>query len=334
MVRRRLSDAERASAAGTPDAGHTLTDVVGTLVRRDVSTLVVEPRRGPHVEIAVSDVVAAKEIPPSPGRRGRPHRAVTVSDLEELMVDGWRPLEVERRGRWLLRAGEGYTRRANSCLVLGPTERETVTALDDIITWYRERGLPPLLQVPLAPGFGPQDDDFVREVTALAWQVTSPTLVMTAASAEVSDRGTEPSARSLDVEVDADITPEWWQLADERARSHDAVARRILTGSPNQAFVTVREEGVTVAHGRMALAQGWGGLFEVAVTPERRRRGLARALVGRCADEAARRGARSLYLQVGAENTPAVALYKSLGFTVHHTYVYLRAPEPASPRTA
>ena len=31
-----------------------------------------------------------------------------------------------------------------------------------------------------------------------------------------------------------------------------------------------------------------------------------------------------MYLQVAADNAPAIALYESLGFTTHHRYVYLQ----------
>ena len=46
---------------------------------------------------------------PSPG----------VAALERLAARSWRGLEEQRYGDWLLRAGGGFTGRANSVLVLG-----------------------------------------------------------------------------------------------------------------------------------------------------------------------------------------------------------------------
>lgn len=324
MVRRRLSDAERASAAGTPDAGHTLTDVVGTLVRRDVSTLVVEPRRGPHVEIAVSDVVAAKEIPPSPSRRDHPHRAISTSDLQEVMNDGWLAEEGHWLGRWLLRASGGYTKRANSCLTLGAPPGPVEQALDSVRAWYAERNQPALLQVPLPAGVRASDDDLVRFARSCGWQATSPTLVMTASTAYVLESAArEPRAT---VELSTGITPTWWHLVDDRTREHESVARALLTRSPEQIFATAFDGGNPVAHARMASAQGWGGLFDITTAPEQRRRGFARSVVEACASVARKRDALSLYLQVSAANEGAIELYDRLGFTTHHTYVYLEAP--------
>ncbi|NPA27215.1 MAG: ribosomal protein S18-alanine N-acetyltransferase [Chloroflexi bacterium] len=54
----------------------------------------------------------------------------------------------------------------------------------------------------------------------------------------------------------------------------------------------------------------------VAVAPDHRRRGLARALMDRALREACAQGARQVDLEVRADNQAALALYHSLGFQV------------------
>ena len=67
---------------------------------------------------------------------------------------------------------------------------------------------------------------------------------------------------------------------------------------------------------------GFGGLW---VVPSARRSGLGLAVVGALLDWGAAQGATTAYLQVLANNSPAVALYQRLGFREHHRYRYLAA---------
>ena len=60
-------------------------------------------------------------------------------------------------------------------------------------------------------------------------------------------------------------------------------------------------------------------LINVAVTPGWQRKGIARALVQSCLDEAQRRGAEEVHLQVDADNSGARDLYQSLGFHITST---------------
>lgn len=331
MIRRRLSPDEIAAAAGTLDAVKTLTDAVGTVRSLDEGTVVLRTRRG-DVHVARADIVTAKALGPRPGRRGAPHRAVSVEDLEGLMVEGWPPHEREWLGRWMLRAADRYTGRANSALVLGEPGMSTDDALTAVRRWYDARSLPPMLQVPLAPGFSAEDDPLVRDAAILGWEAITPVRVMTAASAEVAMTGGSGHAAQHDgdgvasarLTVTDEPSDAWWGLVDERARSHEDAARRIMTGSIGQRFLMLSDGAGPLAHARLALSPGWAGLFVLATRPDVRRRGLARRLVQACGEEALRAQAPSMYLQVAADNSAAIALYESLGFTTHHTYVYLR----------
>jgi ribosomal-protein-alanine N-acetyltransferase len=68
---------------------------------------------------------------------------------------------------------------------------------------------------------------------------------------------------------------------------------------------------------------GWAGVYVVAdsaevltvgVVPTARRHGIARLLLARLLDEARRRGAREVFLEVRVDNTAALALYDREGF--------------------
>lgn len=60
---------------------------------------------------------------------------------------------------------------------------------------------------------------------------------------------------------------------------------------------------------------GEAELLTIAVAPEARRRGLGRKLVSRFVYQAQLRGAERAFLEVAADNTAAIRLYESAGFT-------------------
>jgi ribosomal-protein-alanine acetyltransferase len=64
------------------------------------------------------------------------------------------------------------------------------------------------------------------------------------------------------------------------------------------------------------MGTGQGDIQTVTVAPEARRQGLARTLLLQLLNEARRRGAQELFLEVRIDNEPAQALYRELGFEV------------------
>ncbi len=319
VVRHRL-------AVPDPATGATLTDVVGDLVALDEGSLTIDTRHGRRV-VERAAVTAAKIVPPRPSRRGAPHRALSVVDLERIKVDAWPAPEREPLGDWLLRAGGGLTHRANSALAVGSPGRPLADAVDTVARWYAARGLSPDLALPGPAGFDVGADPVGVELLARGWQAAIRSTTMTAAVPEV--RATVARGRKADDGIRIDVTdepPEGWLALFAARRGGDRdVARAILLGSPAQWFATAVDGDVVVGRARLAVAHGWGGLSAVEVVPSHRRRGLAGRLLEALLP--ALGPTRSLHLDVELDNLPARTLYRSLGFEDHHEYVNLVAPQ-------
>ncbi len=58
-------------------------------------------------------------------------------------------------------------------------------------------------------------------------------------------------------------------------------------------------------------------VLTLAVAPERQRRGIGRKLIDASLNEIQSRGGRRYFLEVAADNAPAIALYRSTGFRRH-----------------
>ena len=248
---------------------------------------------------------------------GQRRSPLGVADLELVAARGWQGLEPGRLGDWLLRAGGGFTGRANSALVVGDPGTTPSDAVDAVTGWYSARGLRPCAQLP-----GRQARAADAAFAAAGWDRDDDVLVLTAPVA------VHPPGR-----VPVDISPEpneaW--LAGYRYRGTElpAVARKVLTNAAEVAFAAVRLDPAPAplaAVARGVLTDGWLGVTAVTVDERHRRRGLATEVMAALQRWAAGRGAHSVYLQVVADNRPALALYRRAGFIEHHRYHYRRPP--------
>jgi len=73
-------------------------------------------------------------------------------------------------------------------------------------------------------------------------------------------------------------------------------------------------------------------ILTLAVESQARRKGVGRALLGESLRQAANAGARRMFLEVGADNAPAIALYCRSGFVKvgERPGYYRRADAPAT----
>ncbi len=296
-----------------PSGGPAMTDVLGVLSVWTGSSLVVEREDGEQVEIALSDVVAGKPVPP----RRPSSRRISPEQLQQICSNGWRAPIEEPLGDWLLRSGAGFTGRANSVLVAGDPGVTTTAALERVTGFYRERGQPPLAQVVVS-------SPWLRELECHGWgrarQDEADTVVQVSsiAAARRARRSTATSADRVDLADDIDES--WLAVYGKAAGVDPHVVRKVLT-TGDTCFARVGEPAVAI--GRGVVSGDWLGIAAVEVVARRRGEGLALAVVEALLAWGASRGAVSAYLQALATNDAALRLYAGYGFSTHHTYRYL-----------
>ncbi|EKA62811.1 N-acetyltransferase GCN5 [Janibacter hoylei PVAS-1] len=307
-----------------PACGPTLTDTVGELLRLDEETLTVRTRHG-DVTLRREHVVASRAIPPRPARRGAPHRAIGIEDLHLVMTRGQPGLAEARLGAkgagWLLRAGAGWTGRSNSALPVGDPGMPLDAAVDAVEAWYDERGLPPLLMLPRPPRARTADDPLGALLLVRGWRELPPADVLTGRTADLVAHVDPPAGVSLTssgapTRRGSRAAPPACATTSTRP-GRSSPCRRGRSSSPPTT------KGGVAGVARVAMNDGWAGVFGVHVSPAHRGRGLGRWLTVEALRAAERAGATLTYLQVEQDNAPAQHLYRSLGLTPHHDYVYL-----------
>ena len=252
-----------------------------------------------------------------------------VTELESIAAQGWRGTYTAALGDWLLRAGAGFTGRANSVLPLGSSGCELDKALIVVRDFYLSHALPPVFQLPEdAPGSELAELD--AELQRQGWRAYNHTAVMTGAVASTAGRcppvpGLPPASFTA--------TPNAAWLSDYHYRGNPLPesAVTVLVNADGPVFASIAGDGAGLPPAGVArgvITQGWLGITAVTVAENRRRSGVGRHLMGELARWAAEAAepAHSIYLQVDRANTVAVAMYERLGFVTHHGYHYLAAP--------
>jgi N-acetylglutamate synthase len=238
--------------------------------------------------------------------------AAEVAALDEVIAAAWRaPIREELDG-WELRYGYGLTGRANSAW---PRRHGSLALIDRIArleAWYRERDLPPKVQ--LSPASVPADLD--DELERRGWRRSDDVLVETAdASAVEPDREVvlleQPDDPWLDV---------WLGLREFPREQTERVLPMLRSG--DSVFARAGDAAV----GRATHHDGWVMVTCMATLPEARRRGAGRAVLSALIGWAYRRSAM-LCLNVDATNAAARSLYEGAGFEPQYAYWYRTAPE-------
>lgn len=226
--------------------------------------------------------------------------------VERACREAWPAASEQVVDGWLLRRSGGRIRRTNSVNPLPGGRAEPMAVLAAAEAFYAGHGQQPLFRVPEIAG----------EMEAI-----------------LDSHGYGREGRTIHLFADIDglegqadpqvaVRPapgEDWFQARFRMSGYDEVERRVfreMTGliAGDRAFVSLEQAGSVVAIAFGVIRDGLLVLEAVETDGNFRQQGLGRRTVGSLVGWARRAGAEAACLQVVADNTPARALYASLGF--------------------
>ena len=230
--------------------------------------------------------------------------------IEEVCLNAWPALQELHYDGWLIRLADGQTRRTNSVNVLHdgrlPAD-EKIHYCEDV---YRRHGLAPHFRI--LSTASPTLDWMLDERGYQAMDETS-TLFM-------DFRRHAPRGPSHAVELSRESSGEWLaarsRISGQTASETRKVEKILHQLALPAVFAAVRDEGGAICSiAKGAVHSGVVCLNMVATDPAVRRQGHSRSCVSAILTWAEREaGARGACLQVVSNNTPAVALYRQLGF--------------------
>ena len=242
-----------------------------------------------------------------------------VARLERSMLTSWPALSMAFDGEWVIRLADGVTKRANAVTCLSADDHDLDRRIDRIETIYGDRDLPAIFRLsPLA------SSALDLRLNERGWRRFDETIVMIGDLEEVCAR-LDGNAHH-DVTIDRKPTETWLRNCyriDDSTPAHLATLTAMLNRLvPKAGYGRIGGNDPIDALALLVIDAELAGLFEVLTIKERRRQGLARALLGTLFSWSRTEGATTAWLPVVADNLPAIGLYQKLGFREVYRYHY------------
>ena len=264
------------------------------------------------ISFSKDDIAIWREIKPLPDRAGTGSPlSLRIIELEKLSDTTWPATEIIEFGKWRLRISDGFTMRANSVLPtgagpIGEPPLELADAVEHVIKSYRDKGLTPTFTLPL-----PIYQELDEYLESQGWQIKVGAQFLIK---DIDSIATEMFSQN-DFEILDHPSQAWLGLQS------DHHLENLMQRYPAKYGLIKSGESV-VAVGRIATLGTWAMATRLFVAPSNRGKGLAQQLMLRLIAAAKEDGATKIGLQVDLENAAALALYDSMGFRLHHKYVY------------
>jgi ribosomal protein S18 acetylase RimI-like enzyme len=238
----------------------------------------------------------------------------TNRHIEEAALRAWPAAQQLLFDGWVARLSDGYTKRANSASLLYPTpDSDSETTLSRIETLYRFQRLPVIYRL-LSFTTHP---DLDRRLAVRGYREADGTLVMVCDLS--SSLEPDPAVRELPIEQGIEAHARMNDLSDAILPGHRRILERIPGGL---SFVGLFDDDRLVACGLSVVDGDLVGLFDIVTDAAHRRKGHGGRLIRGMLAQAVAEGVSTAYLQVVMTNTPAIALYESLGFNEAYRYAY------------
>lgn len=239
----------------------------------------------------------------------------TPHQIETASLRAWPGIEVEWDGAWIRRAAGGYTKRANSLQCFEPADgADAERRLDNAVAWFGARGLRPAVRsTPL------HSPTLEAALDARHWDTIdhSHLYAMPIGAPQPDVQG---QAYPL---LDAQFLAAQQSLLGYDDATLDSLKALLSVMDVPAAGIVIHRDGMVVATGLMAVADGIVLTGNVITDPTRRRQGLAAAMMQTGLFWAKTQGgAHTAALNVQADNPAALALYTSLGYRRQYDYVY------------
>lgn len=237
--------------------------------------------------------------------------------IEAAALKAWPALESERDGSWVLRAANGYTKRANCVRSMSAADDENAPErIETAAAWFRARTLPPTFRV--TPLTGPKT---LKALAAANWARFDDSLVL--AMELPRPFAADPRAEIMELGDPAFIAAQKALQGYDEATAAKLAALLWSMTVPARGIV-LSHYGRPVASALVGVADGIAIAGNVITGEADRGLGYGTATMKTALAWAFGAGARAAALNMMADNAEAARLYGGLGYREAYGYHYRR----------
>ncbi len=248
-----------------------------------------------------------------------------MTDARRIEEAGLNALQTQRQlfyDGWLLRLSAGKAKRARSVNAHFGSTLPVDRKIEHCERIYAQHGLAPLFR--MTPFDRPAELE--AALGARGYVPFEETLVQAAALArapEVPAAGDDVSIEPLGVDAFVEAVG---TLRASAAAQRDAHRERLQNSALEKRSVAVRAGEEVVCTAQVVVEGDLAGLYDVVTAEAARGHGYATLACTSLLSWAWQHGAHAAYLQVSADNAPALAIYRKLGFATVYAYHYRGLP--------
>jgi N-acetylglutamate synthase len=233
--------------------------------------------------------------------------------IERAGLSAWPAFEEFENNGWISRFAEGYTKRSNSVTVLYPWKDSLESLIQQYEQLYISKKQPCIFRL---LSFN-DNTEMERILDTRGYIKNDHSLVL---SQDLKKRAFQA------VEFEPVTVNEWMkyycELSAKEIKAHSTHIKIINNIKDKHILAVLPVNNTIMSCGLGVLSDGLFGLFDIVTHPQHRNKGYGYKLINGMLHWALQNDAFLSYLQVIAENMPAIGLYKKLGYEITYEYHY------------
>ena len=239
-----------------------------------------------------------------------------ILKLEEIALNAWPAIETIQLDGWIIRYANGVTKRSNSVNPIYASSQNVEEKIDFCEKFYRSKGIPVCFKITeIAQPFGL---DQILDAHGYAHKFDVLIQIMDISKFNVSfDKNIHLLEDTDDLWLDHYIKMNGSKPADK------PVYKQIIDNIQfPKCLFTITLNEVVIGCGLGVVEDKFLGLFDIVIDPQYRNQGFGKLMVENILKWGKSKGAETAYLQVLADNAPAIRLYEKVGFKEAYRYWY------------